>query len=88
MARVISVMPADRGWQVSVEGEADQVTLDSGSKAEERAIELAQSFVRQGEPARVEVRLRDGSLAARLIAPLAEAADRWRWRAPLEAMPG
>jgi len=82
MTRIISVMPADDGWQVSVEGEAAPFLLNSGSAAEDKAIELARNFVRRGERATVQVQLPDGSLAARSVAPSATAQEGWLWRAP------
>ena len=80
MASIVTVMPADDGWRVAAEGAPDHFTLPSGAQAEAAALRLARKLARRGEPATVQVRLRDGSLAARQIAP--ERADTWRWRLP------
>ena len=69
MVRKISVAPALVGWSVKSEGFANDMLFLSGAKAESTARHLAEKIAAFGEPAQVEVRLRDGSLAGRFVCP-------------------
>jgi hypothetical protein len=67
MIRKIFVAPAQNGWSVKSDGFANDMMFLSGAKAESTARTLAEKIAGQGEPAQVEVRLRDGSLAGRFV---------------------
>jgi hypothetical protein len=67
MVRKIFVAPANTGWSVKSDGFANDMLFLSGAKAEFAARNLAEKIAGSGEPAQVEVRLRDGSLAGRFV---------------------
>ncbi|HEX4179670.1 MAG TPA: hypothetical protein VHY32_02655 [Caulobacteraceae bacterium] len=67
MVRKIFVAPALMGWSVRSDGFANDMLFLSGAKAESTARSLAEKIAFFGEPAQVEVRLRDGSVAGRFV---------------------
>jgi hypothetical protein len=69
MVRKIFVAPALMGWSVKSDGFANDMLFLSGAKAESTARHLAEKIAAFGEPAQVEVRLRDGTLAGRFVCP-------------------
>lgn len=70
MTHVISVLPAEGGWRVLAgEVAANEMMFLSGAKAESAARRLAEKFASGGEASEIHIRLRDGSLAARLVCP-------------------
>ncbi|MEO6339935.1 MAG: DUF2188 domain-containing protein [Caulobacteraceae bacterium] len=61
-----SVLPIDGGWMVEAEPGEESFSFVAGSKAEAKARELAErSWVNDGVPAQVSIKLRDGSLLGR-----------------------
>jgi hypothetical protein len=67
MTRVISVMPADRGWMVSSEAFDNPMVFLSGAKAEQAARRLGAKLAGDGQRAEVHIFLRDGSLAGQVV---------------------
>jgi len=67
MVRKIFVAPALMGWSVRSDVFANDMLFLSGAKAESTARSLAEKIADGGEPAQVEVRLRDGSVAGRFV---------------------
>ena len=67
MVQKIFVAPVLTGWSVSSDGFANPMLFLSGAKAESTARSLAEKIAEGGEPAQVEVRLRDGSIAGRFV---------------------
>jgi hypothetical protein len=67
MVRKIFVAPAETGWSVHSDGFENDMLFLSGAKAENTARKLAEKIATAGEPAEVQVRLRDGSLAGRFL---------------------
>jgi hypothetical protein len=69
MVLVISVKPLEAGWAVSAKGLDDQMVFTSGAKAETAARQWAGRIAATGEPAEIEIWLRDGALGGRFICP-------------------
>lgn len=67
--KAISIVPADGGWMVRSEAIDNELFFRSGASAESAAVRLAQGLADAGEDARVEIRLRDGSLGRRFVVP-------------------
>lgn len=67
--QTISITPADGGWMVRCDGIDNPQVFRRGSSAEAAALRLAHGFAEVGEPARVKIHLRDGTLAKRLLIP-------------------
>lgn len=66
--RTLTVEPLDFGWRLKVSGQCEMLFL-SGAAAEGAARRLAARLAAAGEPAKLVVRLRDGSIAGRFLAP-------------------
>ncbi len=61
-----SVLPIDGGWLVETPPGDESFSFVAGSKAEAKARELAErSWLNDGVPADVSIKLRDGSLLGR-----------------------
>ena len=67
MVQRIYVEPAGAGWAVRPEGFANAMLFHSGAKAERSARKLAQNMAVSGQPAEIQVLLRDGSVGGRFI---------------------
>lgn len=65
--QTVSILPAEPGWMVRASGACDQ-HFAKGSAAETAAIKLATAMAKRS-PVRVEIYLRDGSLARRFLVP-------------------
>ena len=61
--RVVSVWPAENGWEVRSDAIENDQVFSSGSKAETAARRLAVALAYAGEDVSVHVHLRDGALA-------------------------
>jgi len=67
--QVIEVAPLDWGWRVSLPALAGDMVFARGGAAESAARRLAARLAGQGLASELKIRLRDGSLAARLVWP-------------------
>lgn len=67
--RLIEVAPLSEGWRVSVDDLANDMVFRSGRRAESAARRLAARLAHAGAPSELRIRLRDDSLAGRLIWP-------------------
>jgi len=67
--QVIEIAPLDWGWRVSVGALAGDMVFARGGAAESSARRLAARLAESGVPSELRIRLRDGSLAARLVWP-------------------
>ena len=72
---VLSVEALPFGWAVRTEGTAGEMLFHTGAAAEAAARRLAERLASTGVPAKLTVRLRDGSVAGRFIFPPAAVAD-------------
>lgn len=59
----VSVLPAEAGWVVRSDAIANEQLFLSGRRAEAAGRRLVQALQAAGEPACLEVHLRDGGLA-------------------------
>lgn len=73
MALLISVAPAGEGWAVRSEALDSDLTFDAGGRAEAVARALAVQYAAAGRPTEVEIFLRDGALAGRIMHPAPDA---------------
>lgn len=64
----LTVEPLDFGWSLKVSGLCEML-FRSGAAAEAAARRLATRLAMAGEPAKLVLRLRDGSIAGRFLAP-------------------
>ncbi|CAN7618484.1 hypothetical protein LJR219_004760 [Phenylobacterium sp. LjRoot219] len=64
--RRIAVQPC-HGWRVTIDGIANDMIFRSGREAERAARKLADRLARAGVPSEIELRLRDGTLAAKFL---------------------
>jgi hypothetical protein len=72
MVHSISVKPFEAGWAVCSQGIANAMVFKSGAAAEAAARSLARNVADAGRPAEIEIWLRDGQLAGRVVcSPLA-----------------
>lgn len=67
--QVIEVAPLDWGWRVSLPALAGDMVFARGGAAESAARRLAARLAGHGMASELKIRLRDGSLAARLVWP-------------------
>lgn len=67
--KIIEIVPADGGWMVRSNAIENELFFKSGASAESAAVRLAQGLADAGEDARVEIYIRDGSLARRFTVP-------------------
>ncbi|MBI1196479.1 MAG: DUF2188 domain-containing protein [Phenylobacterium sp.] len=77
----LTVRPVASGWAVTVAGVANEMMFRSGAAAEAAARRLAERLAAKGEPSKLVIRLRDGSVAGRFLFPPRApkpAAPRWR----------
>jgi ApbE superfamily uncharacterized protein (UPF0280 family) len=75
MTRIISVTPAAFGWSLRIDAQDSVLVFASGAQAEDAARRLACRLADAGEPAEILIRLRDGSLAGRLVTTPPETAS-------------
>lgn len=75
MTETISVEPLGDGWSVHMAGLANDQVFRSGVDAEAAARWLAHSLTRSGRSIEVQVRLRNGRLAGRILVDDAPAND-------------
>lgn len=68
MTQVITVAPSHGAWTVGRGGSGPQV-FRSGATAEAAARQLGDAIARGGEAAEIQIFLRDGTLAERLVCP-------------------
>lgn len=70
----IVVEPLESGWAVRTDATANEMVFRSGHDAETSARSLAERMARQGEPARLKLRLRGGERTVRMVClpPLTE----------------
>lgn len=64
---VVSALPV--GWKLTVDGVDNDMVFRSGRDAESAARRLADRLARAGLWSESQLRLKDGSLAARLLRP-------------------
>lgn len=69
MTRTIKVEPFGRDWAVRSDLLDSEMTFQSGAAAEAAARLLADRTAKAGQVAEIEIYLRDGALAGRLICP-------------------
>jgi len=69
MIQTISVKPFAAGWAVASDGADNTMLFLSGAKAEAAARSLARNVAKAGKAAEIEIWLRDGRLAGRLVCP-------------------
>ena len=71
----ISVEPLDGGWAVKTNVVANEMVFRSGHDAETSARALAERLARQGEPVKLQLRLRHTDRTVRMVAlpPIHEA---------------
>jgi hypothetical protein len=69
MVHTICVRPFDAGWSVASDGADNDMLFLSGAKAEAAARALGRILADSGFPAKIEIWLRDGCLAAQFICP-------------------
>jgi hypothetical protein len=69
--RLLTVAPLADGWRLSVDNVQNDMVFTSGRAAEAAARRLALRLSRAGTPTEVRIFLRDSSLGARLVCPLA-----------------
>lgn len=69
--RIIEVRPLGDGWAVTVDGAVGEMVFVAGSAAEFAARRLARRLAGAGAASELRIRLKDGSLAARIISPAA-----------------
>lgn len=67
--KVVEIVPAEGGWMVRSDAVENEMFFKSGASAESAAIRLAQGIADAGEHTRVEIYVRDGSLARRFTVP-------------------
>jgi hypothetical protein len=68
MFRTISVAPVEDGWAVRA-GAEPPMNYPNGAEAERAARRLAERLATKGDPVRIDVHLRDGSLGGRFLVP-------------------
>lgn len=73
--RVLEIQPLPVGWSLSLSGLANAMLFRSGAAAEAAARRLAARLAGQGEPAKLVIRLRDGSIGGRFLFPPALTED-------------
>lgn len=78
--RVLTIQPLSVGWSLSISGVPNPMVFQSGATAEAAGRRLGAQLARHGEPAKLVVRLRDGSIGGRFLFPpaLAEGPSRVR----------
>jgi hypothetical protein len=69
MTRTIKVEPLGRDWAVKSDLLDSEMTFQSGAAAEAAARLLADRTAKAGQVAAIEIYLRDGALAGRLMCP-------------------
>jgi len=69
MVHTISIKPLDAGWSVASDGADNAMLFLSGAKAETAARALGRIIADSGIPAKIEIWLRDGRLAASFLCP-------------------
>lgn len=67
--QVIEVAPLGPGWRVSLRALAGDMVFARGGAAESAARRLAARLAHSGEASELRIRLRDGTLAERLVWP-------------------
>ncbi|TAJ68966.1 MAG: hypothetical protein EPO51_25935 [Phenylobacterium sp.] len=67
--QIIEVAPLGSGWRVSLPALAGDMVFARGGAAESTARRLAARLAGHGLGSELRIRLRDGSLAARLVWP-------------------
>lgn len=72
----IEVAPLADGWRVSLDAIANDLVFRTGSLAEASGRRLAARMAAAGQASELLVRLRDGSLAARIVWPAWQAPER------------
>lgn len=75
MIEVITVAPSHGAWIVERRARTNPQTFRSGATARAAARQLGEAIARGGQPAEIQVFLRDGSLAERFICPAARSPD-------------
>jgi len=67
--RVLEIAPLPVGWSLAVSGIPNPQLFRSGAAAEASARRLALRLAAHGEPTKLVVRLRDGSVGGRFLIP-------------------
>ncbi len=67
--KVIEIVPAEGGWMVQSDAIENELFYRSGASAESAAVRLAQGLAEAGEHTRIDIYIRDGSLARRFTVP-------------------
>lgn len=63
----LEIRPLPVGWSLSISGVPGAMLFQSGAAAEAAARRLAGRLARHGEPAKLLIRLRDGSIGGRFV---------------------
>lgn len=66
---VLEIQPMPMGWSLSISGVPNAMLFRSGAAAEAAARRLGWQLSTHGEPAKLIVRLRDGSTGGRFVFP-------------------
>jgi hypothetical protein len=72
---MIFVQPAETGWVVMSSASDSPMMFERGADAEAAARRLGDELSARGQPAQIDVHLKDGSLAARLVCAPAQAGE-------------
>ena len=75
MPHVISVQPAETGWMVTSSASHSPMMFERGGEAEDAARRLGDELSAGGQLAQIDVHLKDGSLAARLVCAPAQTGE-------------
>lgn len=73
--RVLEIAPLPVGWSLAVSDVPNPQLFRSGAAAEASARRLALRLAAHGEPAKLVIRLRDGSIGGRFLFPPAVPED-------------
>jgi hypothetical protein len=67
--KIIEIVPAEGGWMMRSDAVENAAFFRSGASAESAAVRLAQGLADAGHAARVQIFIRDGSLARQFVVP-------------------
>lgn len=66
---LLEVQPLPLGWSLSISGTTNAMIFQSGAAAEAAARRLGARLADHGEPVKLVIRLRDGSIGGRFLFP-------------------
>jgi hypothetical protein len=67
--RILEIQPLPVGWSLSISDVPNAMLFQSGAAAEAAARRLGARLANHGEPAKLVIRLRDGSIGGRFLFP-------------------